>query len=342
MKIKSNFTTVARICATTLVGLLLTAALPAVTINFDLDSEAPGSFRFRWIHGSISLQHNVDPRIHVQRYNAHTFVMRQNKAINFEAPFMYLFFGNDKALLIDTGATANPQFFPIRETVDKVITRWLHENGKASIKLIVAQTATDAHNIQGHGQFEGRPDTEFIGMDLASIREFAGIDSWPDSMGMIDLGGRTLTVIPSPGMSLVGLSFYDPYTRWIVTGPVIKPGRLWITRWAAYRATIERLQTFASEHPVLWLMGNAIEMSYRPAIDYRLGATYQPTEALLQMNPEVIGRITEALAAKQGFAGIDIHDDFILMYGVPRGARSYGFPNPTPARFKPFPTGGLR
>lgn len=343
MKATINFKALFRSCGLAVVsGLLCVSAVAADTIDFFLDREAPGTLRFRWAHGSISPKHNVDPRIHVQRYNAHTFVMRQNKAINAEAPFMYLLFGNDRALLVDSGATANAEYFPIREKVNALIQRWLDENGKDSIELIVAQTATDAHHIQGHGQFEGREDTVFLGLDLLSIKEFIGIESWPDSIGSINLGGRIVQVIPSPGVSLEGFSFYDPYTRWMLSGPVIKPGRLWVTRWPAYRETVHRLSDFAQENPVYWVMGNAIEMSYHAGIDYRKGAVYQPSETLLQMEPDVIGRVVEAVEAMNGFTGIEIYDDFILMYGVPRGARAYGFPNPIPDRFQGPPIGGLR
>ena len=42
-------------------------------------------------------------------------------AVHYEAPFMFLLFGDSRALLLDTGATANPQFFPLRRTVDAII-----------------------------------------------------------------------------------------------------------------------------------------------------------------------------------------------------------------------------
>ena len=34
-------------------------------------------------------------------------ILRQNMAIDYEAPFLYLLFGGDRALLLDTGATAS-------------------------------------------------------------------------------------------------------------------------------------------------------------------------------------------------------------------------------------------
>ena len=59
----------------------------------------------------------------VVQYNEDTFVLRQNVCVHWEAPFTYLLFGNKGALLIDTGATANADHYPLRETVDALIAR---------------------------------------------------------------------------------------------------------------------------------------------------------------------------------------------------------------------------
>jgi hypothetical protein len=330
-------------------------------INFNIDREAPGAFRFRWNHGAISPRDSVDPAIHVQRYNAHTFVLRQSMAVHWEAPFMYLLFGNDRVILIDSGATADPEEFPIRDMVDKLINRWVYETGRPEPELIVAQVSGDPAHIQGHGQFEGRPNTVFLGLDRTSIIGFTGLGSWPlletfhersiisggsraahTATGSIDLGGRALEVIPSPGIHPDSVTFYDPYTRWLITGDVILPGRLWVTRWDVYTETIARLQAFAAQKPIHWVMGSNIEMSYTPGVDYRMGAVHQPTETLLQLDAGIIDRVAAAVEELNGFTGIRIYDDFILMYGVPRGARPFGFPNPVPAAYRGAPTAGLR
>ncbi len=46
-----------------------------------------------------------EPPIQVHAYDPHTYVLRQSKATNYEAPFLYLLFGNERAILLDTGAT---------------------------------------------------------------------------------------------------------------------------------------------------------------------------------------------------------------------------------------------
>ena len=98
---------------------LLLAAFPtaALEVDFDPETAAPGNMRFAWIHGSISARHNTDVRVQVHRYNAHSYILRQNPAVHWEAPFMYLLFGTERALLIDTGATEEAEYFPIRRTV---------------------------------------------------------------------------------------------------------------------------------------------------------------------------------------------------------------------------------
>ena len=60
-----------------------------------------------WIHGSEAAKYNTDPDIQVHACDEHTYILRQNMAVSHEAPFMFLLFGASRALLLDTGATAN-------------------------------------------------------------------------------------------------------------------------------------------------------------------------------------------------------------------------------------------
>jgi hypothetical protein len=43
------------------------------------------------------------PAMQIQQYDNSTFIIRQNKCINYEAAFLYLLFGSNRALLVDTG-----------------------------------------------------------------------------------------------------------------------------------------------------------------------------------------------------------------------------------------------
>src|SRR5690349_9553103 len=77
-----------------------TVAAPG-PVDFTSKVPASGSFPAKWICGSPSCMDNHDPPIQVHWYNEHTVFMRQNKAYSYEAPFMHLYFGNERILMLD-------------------------------------------------------------------------------------------------------------------------------------------------------------------------------------------------------------------------------------------------
>lgn len=92
-----------------------------LSIDFSEVRPRTGALGVRWIHGSPSAKHNVDEDIQVHWYDEHTVILRQNMAINYEGPFLFLLFGNERVMLIDTGATADAEYFPLRRVVDELI-----------------------------------------------------------------------------------------------------------------------------------------------------------------------------------------------------------------------------
>ena len=110
-------------------------------IDFSTGAPIAGDLDVRWAHGSLSAGRNTDPPIQVHAYDEHTYILRQNKAVHYEAPFMFLLCGNERALLLDTGATADEQRFPLRATVDRLLADWLARNPREHYELVVAHKA---------------------------------------------------------------------------------------------------------------------------------------------------------------------------------------------------------
>ena len=77
----------------------------------------PGTMDVHWNEGSEDCVKNPQPPIQVHRYNAQTFILRENLCATYEAPFIYLLIGKNRALLIDTGAVAEAKTMPLAETV---------------------------------------------------------------------------------------------------------------------------------------------------------------------------------------------------------------------------------
>lgn len=297
-------------------------------INFNLPEAAPGSLDVQWIHGSISPKHNTDPDIQVHDYNEHTVILRQNMAVHPEAPFMFLLFGNERAILLDTGATRSPDFFPLRQTVDALIEQWLKTHPRENYSLVVAHTHLHRDHFEADPQFMDRPNTVVVGKSLAATVEFYDFQNWPQEQVVFDLGGRPLQVLATPGHEEAEVSIYDPYTQLLFTGDLLYPGRLYVRDWAAFVESIERLIAFCDSHAVSHILGCHIEMSIYPKLDYLIRTSYQPYERPLEMTVEQLKSLRVAIAEIDGTPGIYAFDDYIIYNGVPERYFSYETMNP--------------
>ena len=311
----------------------------AVDHVYECDGPAPGNLAFRWIYGSVVAAKNHDPRVQVVQYNEDTFVLRQNMCVHWEAPFTYLLFGNKGALLIDTGATAEARFYPLRETVDAIITRWCQARGRRSVPLTVAMTSgEDVAQNQGLAQFAGRPDTTIVPKPLEVMKRFYGLGaSWPSGTGRIDLGDRTIEVIPTPGTHKDGVSFYDPYCDFLFTGDLLFPGKINIGNDRDFTASLERLKTFTASRPVKWIMGGHIDMMFVPGKYYPRFYTYKPYERRLEMEPSVLDDAIGSAREVQGKDMMLIRPDFVLFNGVSPDQRTRVWPEGVPNIDAPRP-----
>jgi hydroxyacylglutathione hydrolase len=290
----------------------------------DFASAAPASvsLNVRWNYGSRSRSRSTDPKIQVHACDEHTFILRQSKAVNYEAPFLYLFLGNYGALLLDTGATREPGSFPLREAVDLILAKWLADHPRDRYELIVAHTHGHGDHVAGDGQFAGRPDTAVVGRDLASVREFFGFTGWPSQIVPFDLGGRVLEVTGSPGHHPAALTVYDPWTGFLITGDTVYPGRLYAPDFPEFVASLERLVDFARSRPVTQVLGGHVEMTTEPGRDYPIGATFQPDEPPLQMAPDTLIAVRDAARSVAGQPGVHAFGNFIIYNGPCRLARA--------------------
>ncbi|QIK63865.1 MBL fold metallo-hydrolase [Leucobacter viscericola] len=265
-----------------------------------------------WIHGSESAKHNTDPDLQTYWYDESTVILRQNKATNYEAPFLYLLFGSEKAMLVDTGATADPAFLPLRETVDQLLESWCEKHPSEGYELLVLHSHEHGDHIAGDQQFQGRANTTVVGADRTSAWSFLGFNGNALKPQNIDLGDRTVLAIASPGHDAAAVTYYDSQTGILLTGDTVYRGRLYIEDWAAFTDTIDRLIRFAEEYPVTHVLGCHIEMTREPGVDYPVRTTYQPDEPPLEMTVAHLHQIRDALTKAGSTPKRVICDDFIL------------------------------
>jgi glyoxylase-like metal-dependent hydrolase (beta-lactamase superfamily II) len=300
--------------------------------TYACEGPAPGNLPFKWLYGSNVAARNRDPRIQVVQFNEDTYILRENVCVHWEAPFTYLLFGNKGALLIDTGATPEAAYYPLRATVDAIITRWQQVRRKPRVPLTVALTsAEDIAQNQGRGQFVGRTDTTIVPKPLDAMKDFYKLgSSWPNGTARIDLGDRAIDVIPTPGAHRDGLTFYDPYNDFLYTGDLIFPGKINISNDKDYVISLARLKRWKDTHPVKWLMGGHIEMQFVPGKAYPRFANYKPYERALQMEPALLD---DALASAKKVVGKElalVRPDFVLLNRVSPDQKTPVFPAGVP------------
>lgn len=272
-------------------------------------------------------RHAPAPPLGAHRVDEHTYILRQSKASHPEAPFLYLLFGTERALLLDTGAVADPGPFPLRAEVDRLVDAWLSRHPRPGYDLVVAHSHGHADHVAGDGQFAGRPHTTVVGHSPEAVRAFfalgdAHADAHADAPARFDLGGRVLDVLAIPGHHRSSIALFDPWTGFLLTGDTVLPGRLYVQDMAAYRASLDRLCDLARTRPVRWVMGCHIEMRRTPGHDYAIYARTQPDEAPLTMAVGRLEAVRQALAAAEVRGpGVTTFADFAVYHGPCRAAR---------------------
>ncbi|MEC5182264.1 MBL fold metallo-hydrolase [Arthrobacter sp. CG_A4] len=269
----------------------------------------------RWYAGARSYRGNTVPPIQVHAATENTIILRQSIADSFEAPFLYLMFGADRALLLDTGATADAGIFPLRETVDELLDGWLRQHPKAGYELVVAHSHAHGDHVAADGQFADRALTRVVGHTADDVAGFFGVAHWPRNAALFDLGGRVLEVIPTPGHHPSAIAIYDQSTGLLLTGDSVYPGRLDVLDFPAFQASLRTLCEIAAAHPVTAVLGAHIEMSAQPGRDFPRGSTWHPDEAPLPLTALDLQTISDAATAAAGRRGAHRYRNFIIWNG---------------------------
>ncbi len=281
-----------------------------------------GNLNVTWIHGSPNCATTVDPPIQVHRFDDDTFILRQSKCSepgtpanpgsSFEAPFMYLLVGSARALLLDSGASQSPVLFPIANTVGNLLSEHAAALGKPPVPQLIAHSHSHGDHIAGDIQFHGKTNTTIVPPGLPNVKAFFSFPHWPDGAATIELGNRTLDVIPIPGHESSHLAVYDRTTQLLLTGDTLYPGLLVVEDWLDYARSIARLKSFADLHPISFILGAHVEMKNQPKQWFGLGTLFQPNEHVLQLDKSHLVELHNALTTLGIHGRTERHADFII------------------------------
>jgi glyoxylase-like metal-dependent hydrolase (beta-lactamase superfamily II) len=277
--------------------------LAAATLGWS--QPAPGSLDVHWNEGASDCTATPQIPLQVHTYEPQTFILRESPCATFEASFLYLLVGSDKALLIDTGAIADPKEMPLAKTILEL----LPDRDGRKLRLLVAHTHRHLDHRAGDPQFASLPAVQIVPMDFEGVRTFFGLTNWPNGIAQIDLGDRTVDVIPTPGHNETHLAFYDNRTGLLFSGDFLMPARLLIEDAAAYRESALRVVEFLKTRPLTHILGGHIELNAAGQA-YRFRSRYHPNEHRLELAREDLIALPAAFENFNGFYAR--HPNYIL------------------------------
>jgi hydroxyacylglutathione hydrolase len=276
-------------------GLAVSTFLLTATLAWS--QSVPGSLDVHWNEGASDCSATPQEALQVHQYEPQTFILRQSPCADFEANFIYLLIGSDKALLIDTGAVADPKAMPLAKTILEL----LPDRGDKKLPLLVVHTHRHLDHRAGDPQFASLPSVQIVPIDLEGVRAFYGFNNWPNGTAAhLDLGDRTVDVIPTPGHNKTHIAFYDDRTGILFSGDFLLPGRLLIEDTAAYHESALRVIDFLKTRPLTHILGGHIELNAAGRA-YRFGSHYHPNEHRLELARADLTALPTALERFNGF-----------------------------------------
>jgi hydroxyacylglutathione hydrolase len=256
----------------------------------------PGTLNVHWIEGAEDCVKAALPPLQVHAYESQTFILRQGLCASFEGNFLYLLIGNDRALLIDTGAISDAATMPLAKTVQEL----LPENGGAKLPLTVVHTHQHRDHYDGDTLLAALPAVRIAPPEGDRAQNFLGFKQWPTDIVQLDLGSRIVDIIATPGHTPDHVSFYDERTALLFSGDFLLPGRLTINDARAYRESADRVLAFLESHRLIFILGGHIELDASGNV-FDDGSHYHPNEHVLQLSKETLLQLPAALRDFNGF-----------------------------------------
>lgn len=193
----------------------------------------------------------------VGRIDAQTYVISEPR--HWERPHCYLLEGSERSLLIDTGLGICDISVPVSELTSKHVTaalthvHWDHIGGLWHYGDFCAHAA-ELSWLTGGFPLPAAAVREMLargyvlpeGFDTAKYELFQGAPARLLEDGdVIDLGGRRIEAVHTPGHSPGHLCYYERERGYLFTGDLVYEGTLYAsypsTDPAAYLASLERV-----------------------------------------------------------------------------------------------------
>jgi glyoxylase-like metal-dependent hydrolase (beta-lactamase superfamily II) len=180
----------------------------------------------------------------------------------YQQNYSYLILGSKRALLFDSGSGTrdiSPVIAALTHLPLTVMVSHLHFDhlgGIAPFTRHVAMIDLPQTRADMSGDLFTPGRYEFSGLADHRIRPSFPVAEWLKPGDTIDLGGRKLAVLSTPGHTPTSVSLYDPAEHRLFTGDYIYPTTLYAfgvgASRSAYHQTAQRLLASLPADTILW------------------------------------------------------------------------------------------
>lgn len=164
----------------------------------------------------------------------------------YQANIEYLLEGSERALLIDSGPGIHAMAPVVQSLTDLPITvvpshlHFDHVGGLGEFADVALLDVEDLRERTVDGRFQPTPVEHLGWLDRDPARAFQ-VARWLQHGERIDLGGRTVEVLHTPGHTKTSAMIYDAQLAALFTGDFLYPGGLFVESLRQYRDTLDML-----------------------------------------------------------------------------------------------------
>ena len=174
--------------------------------------------------------HMVDDLFSVEDLGGGTYAIGEPRY--YQQNYAYLIVGQTRAMLFDAGSGTGDISRVVRGLTSLPVTvmvSHLHFDHLGGIAPFDHVAMVDLHEtrIRASGDRYSPGRYEWLGMTDQRPTPTVKVSEWLKPGAKIDLGGRTLTLLATPGHTSSSVSLFDPADRRLFIGDFIYPGHLY-------------------------------------------------------------------------------------------------------------------
>lgn len=194
-----------------------------------------------------------DPKLAIRAFDKHRSIESLPAATSaiietdyYQANIEYLIRGSKRALLLDSGPGKHKIAPVVASITDLPITvipshlHFDHVGGLHEFSDVALIDAEDLRKRTNDGVFLPK-SAEHLGWLDKDPRQPIRVTRWLQPGEHIDLGGRSVEVLLTPGHTKTSIMLYDAATPALFTGDFLYPGGLFVESLAEYRSTLAML-----------------------------------------------------------------------------------------------------